>query len=272
MAMAFFPLSTRSSGGNIIPPNSSASAQPTPAPRRPAVTEILETWGGQWPCCMGLLGECEDGIPLAARFYSPKEASHFVFYGQDDVVLATLVEPLLYSMTVQDWKKSDFQFIIVSERTTEWSVAKSEYCSALLSPYRRVGESIVARMAGLAEERATGVVPLRPRILLVLHDLGRYWDYWHSEPKRNIIPLLRNGHKLGINVVASVRYEDYDKIPQTVRSLLRQKVYGYADASRLPDTPEFRQVGRVLSADIAPYQAWVRSEGKWMRYTTPVMV
>jgi len=238
--------------------------------RRPAVTEILDLWG-PWPCCMGLIGECEDGVPLAARFYSPEEASHFVFYAQDDVVLATLVEPLLYSTTVQGWKKNDFQFIIVSERTTEWSVAESEYCAALLSPYRRNGESIIPRMAGLAEQRTMGQFPLSPRYVLLLHDLGRYWDYWRSEPKRDIIRLLRNGHKLGINVIASIRYEDYNKIPEEVRSLLRQKVYGYARSSHLPNNSAFRQIGSVLSAEIAPYQAWVRSEGKWMRYTAPIM-
>ncbi len=255
----------------ILPSEKMWPEKPVPSlNRRPAVTEILEIWG-PWPCCMGLIGECEDGIPLAARFYSPKEASHFVFYGQDDVVLATLVEPLLYSMTVQNWEKSKFQFIIVSERTTEWNVSESEYCASLLSPYRRNGESIISRMAGLAEQRMMGQVPLSPRYLLVLHDLGRYWDYWRSDPKRDIIPLLRDGHKFGINVVASIRYEDYEKIPEKVRSLLRQKVYGYSSVRRLPNNSAFRQIGNVLSAEIAPYQAWVRSEGKWMRYTTPIM-
>ena len=246
-------------------------ASPPAPPRRPTVSGVLREWG-PWPCCMALLGECEDGVPLAARFYSPKEVSHFIFYGQDDVVLAALVEPLLYSLTVQEeTTPKDAQFIIVSERTTEWNVADSEHCGALLSPYRRNGESIISRMAGLAEQRMMGQVPLSPRYLLVLHDLGRYWDYWRSDPKRDIIPLLRDGHKFGINVVASIRYEDYEKIPEKVRSLLRQKVYGYSSVRRLPNNSAFRQIGSVLSAEIAPYQAWVRSEGRWMRYTTPVM-
>ncbi len=220
---------------------------------------------------MALLGECEDGIPLAARFYSHKEASHFAFYGQDDVVLATLVEPMLYSMTVQNWNVKDSQFVIVTERTTEWSVADSEYCRAVASPYREDGESVISQFAGLVEQRKMGRFPLHPRYVLVLHDLGQYWDYWGDDPKRDIIPLLREGHKFGVNVVASIRYEDYNKIPQAVRKLLRQKVYGYASARRLPNSTAFRQISGVLSAEIAPYQAWVRSEGEWMRYTAPMM-
>ena len=247
------------------------AAGPPASPRRPTVSGVLREWG-PWICCMALLGECDDGVPLAARFYSPKEASHFVFFGQDDIVLAALIEPLLYSLTVQEeTTPKDAQFIIVSERTTEWNVSDSEHCGALLSPYRRNGESIISRMAGLAEQRMMGQVPLSPRYLLVLHDLGRYWDYWGDDPKRDIIPLLREGHKLGVNVIASIRYEDYEKVPGKVRSLLSQKVYGYSSAQRLPNSTAFRQISGVLSAEIAPYQAWVRSEGEWMRYTAPMM-
>ncbi len=244
---------------------------PPAAIRRPTVSGVLREWG-PWICCMALLGECEDGIPLAARFYSHKDTSHFVFYGQDDAVLATLVEPIMYSLIYQaETTPKDMQFVIVTERTTEWSVADSEYCRAVASPYREDGESVISQFAGLVEQRKMGRFPLHPRFLLVLHDLGQYWDYWGDDPKRDIIPLLREGHKFGVNVIASIRYEDYNKIPQAVRKLLRQKVYGYASAEYLPNVTAFRQVAGVVSAEIAPYQAWVRSDGEWMRYTAPMM-
>ncbi len=234
---------------------------------RPTVSQVLADWG-PWLCCMGLLGVCDDGIPLAARFYDWERISHFVFYAQDDTVLATLVEPLLYSVTAQYHGPERWQYIILSEASTDWQVASAPHCKALVSPYDPGGDAVIPEMAGLMEQRLLGR-HRGPRYLVVLHDLGRYWERMHEDARYDLAPLLQRGHEVGINVIVTLRYEHYTLIPAEVRRLLRHKVYGYAENARLPNTSALRDITNLLYYDLTPWQAWVRSSGQWVRYTAP---
>ena len=245
-------------------------AAPQPAPQlipRPSVREVLSDWG-PWACCVGLLGVCDDGIPLAAHFFDPQRTSHYVFYGQDDAILATLVEPLLYSMGAQSYGQEHWQFVILSEKTTEWQVASSAHCQGIISPYEREGDEVIPAMAGLMEQRGFGR-QRGPRQIVVLHDLGRYWRQLSDDSRRDIMPLLKHGHEFGIHVLVTLRYAHHAVIPRPLRRLLRHKIYGYASTVHLPNTATFRDLGDLLQHDLQPYQAWVRADGEWMRYIAP---
>ncbi|HFC09651.1 MAG TPA: hypothetical protein ENJ54_07385 [Chloroflexi bacterium] len=243
------------------------AVRPRTAARRPTVRAVLREWG-PWLCCMALMGVCDDGIPLAMRLHDPKRAGHYLFYGQDDRVLATLVEPILYSMTVQEWGPEHWQFLILSEQSTEWQVERSKHCKGVISPHERDGNEVIPAMAGLMEQRSFGR-HRGPQYVVVLHDLGRYWKRLSEDARYDLVPLLQRGHEFGVHVVASVRYEHYHALPQEVRRLFRQKVYGFADDAHLPNTSAFRDMTNMLYYDLMPYQAWVRSGGEWMRYTAP---
>ena len=236
-------------------------------PRR-TVTQILAEWG-PWVCCMGLMGMCEDGIPLAARFFDPKKSSHYVYYGQDDMVLATLVEPLLYSMTVQGYGPEHWQYAIVSERTTEWAIEGTPWNkSGIISPYENSGREVVPAMAGLMEQRSFGRHK-GPQYIVLLHDLGRYWENLGNDTHYDIIPLLERGHEFGIHLIVTLRYTDNDRIPKAVRRLLGHKIYGYADSDHLPNVSAFRNMTNLLYYDLQPWQAWVQADGEWLRFTAP---
>lgn len=237
------------------------------AARRPTVRAVLREWG-PWICCMALMGVCDDGIPLAMRLHDPKRASHYIFYGQDDRVLATLVEPILYSMTVQEWDERHWQFLILSEQSTEWQVERSAHCKGVISPWEHDGPEVIPSFAGLMEQRSFGR-HRGPKHVVVLHDLGRYWKHLGEDAQQDLVPLLQRGHEFGIHVLATLRYEDYQVVPQAVRRLLRQKVYGFAADDFLPNTPAFRDMTNMLYYDLLPYQAWVQSGSEWMRYTAP---
>jgi len=234
---------------------------------RPTVRGVLRKWG-PWICCMTLMGVCDDGIPLAMRLYDPKRAGHYLFYGQDPMVLATLVEPVLYSMTVQEWGPEHWQFLILSTQSTEWLVEGSEYSKGLISPYERDGSEVIPAFAGLMEQRSFGR-HRGPQYVVVLHDLGRYWQHLTEDARYDLVPLLQRGHEFGIHVVATLRYEHYNVLPREVKKLFRQKVYGFADNEHLPNTSAFRDMTNMLYYDLVPYQAWVRAGGEWMRYTAP---
>ncbi len=243
------------------------AVRPRRAARRPGVRAVLHEWG-PWICCMALMGVCDDGIPLAMRLYDPKRAGHYLFFGQDDRVLATLIEPILYSTTVQEWGPEYWQFLLLSEQSTEWQVERSPYCKGVISPHARDGSEVIPSFAGLMEQRSFGR-HRGPQYLVVLHDLGRYWQRLSEDARYDLVPLLQRGHEFGIHVLASVRYEHYNVLPQEVKRLFRQKVYGFADNAHLPNTPAFRDMTNMLYYDLLPYQAWVRSGGEWMRYTAP---
>ena len=234
---------------------------------RPAVRTVLEEWG-PWVCCMALMGVCDDGVPLAMRLFDPTKAQHYLFFGQDDRVLATLVEPVLYSMTVQGWGPEHWQFIILSEQSTDWQVSESPFCKGVISPYERDGREVIPAMAGLMEQRSFGR-HRGPQYVVVLHDLGRYWQHIGEDARYDLIPLLERGHEFGIHVLATLRYAHYEVVPREVRKRFRQKVYGFADDAHLPNTSAFREMTNMLYYDLMPYQAWVRASGQWMRYTVP---
>ncbi len=264
------PLAPRSGWGMARNPatHPETLAQPQRMPlSRPTVRAVLREWG-PWVCCMALLGMCEDGIPLAARFFDPQRTSHYLFYGQDDAVLALLVEPLLYSTTVQGYGPEHWQFVILSEETTEWDVAESPHCQGVISPYERAGDELIPAMAGIMEQRSFGR-HRGPRYLVVLHDIGRYWKQMSEDTHYDIVPLLKRGHEFGIHVIATLRYEHYPLVPKAVRQLLRHKIYGYAASAHLPNTAAFREMTSLLSYDLLPHQAWVRADGEWLRYTAP---
>jgi len=247
-------------------PYAAPYAQPVAMPR-PSVRSVLQDWG-PWDCCMALMGVCDDGIPLAARFFDAQRTSHYVFYGQDDAVLATLVMPMLYSMSVQEYGPEYWQYTILSEETTDWSMAAGAHCQGIVSPYERDGDAVIPAAAGLMEQRSMGR-QRGPRYVVVLHDLGRYWHQMSINSRRNIIPLLKRGHQFGINVLVTLRYEHYPLIPKPVRRLLKHKVYGLAAMAHLPNTTTFRELGTMVTHELLPYQAWVRTDGEWMRYTAP---
>jgi len=254
--------------GTTIPDRATASPQARLAThRRPTVRGLLAEWG-PWICCMALMGMCEDGIPLAMRLYDPKKATHYLFFGQDDGVLATLVEPILYSMTVQEYGPEHWAFTIVSEETTEWSVANSSHAKGMISPYERDGRAVIPTFAGLMEQRSFGR-HRGPKYVLVLHDIGEWWHTLDEDSHKDIIPLLRQGHEYGIHVVATLRYEQYDVLPREVRRLFQQKVYGYTNTEHLPNTTNFREIANLLYYELAPWQAWVSADGEWLRYTAP---
>ncbi len=265
-----WPLVTKPRRHAALPSRDTALPEHHPAleaTTRPTVRQILGEWG-PWVCCMGLLGLCDDGIPLAARFYDWERISHFVFYGQDDKILATLLEPLLYSVIVQRHGVARWQFIILSEASTEWQVAESPYCKARISPHQRGGDDVIPQMAGLMEQRLLGR-HRGPRYLVVLHDLGNYWQHLHEDARYDLLPLLQRGPEVGINVLVTLRYEHYTVLPAEIRRLLRHKVYGYAENAHLPNTSALRDVANLLYYDLTPWQAWTRSGGQWVRYTAP---
>jgi hypothetical protein len=219
-------------------------------------------------CCTALMGVCDDGVPLVMRLHDPQRAGHYVFYGQDDRVLATLVEPVLYSMTVQDWGPAHWQFLVLSEQSTEWQVETSPFCKGVISPHAHDGDEVIPAMAGLMEQRSFGR-HRGPQYVVVLHDLGRYWRRLGEDARYDLVPLLQRGHEFGIHVFATLRYEHYAVLPPRVRRLFEQKVYGFADNGHLPNAPAFRSLTNMLYYDLTPYQAWVRSGGEWIRYTAP---
>ncbi len=242
-------------------------ARPLAFPRQ-TVRQILGEWG-PWVCCMGLMGMCDDGIPLAARFFDPKKSSHYIYYGQDDMVLATLVEPLLYSMTVQEYGPQHWQYAIVSAETTEWAVEGTPWNkSGIISPYSSAGREVIPAMAGLMEQRSIGR-HRGPQYIVLLHDLGQYWANLGDDTHYDILPLLERGHEFGIHVIATVRYTDNERIPKAVRRLLAHKIYGYADDAHLPNTSAFRNMTNLLYYDLQPWQAWVQADGEWMRFSAP---
>ena len=251
----------------ITTPSSSAMLAQQQRVYRPTVREILREWG-PWVCCTALMGVCDDGIPLAARFFDPERTSHYVFYGQDDIVLANLVEPLLYSMGAQDYGREHWQFTILSEGTTEWRVASSSHCKGIISPYERDGDEVIPSMAGEMEQRSFGR-HRGPLHIVVLHDLGRYWRQMNEDSRRTLIPLLKRGHEFGIHVLVTLRYMHHPIVPKPGRRLLRHKIYGHASLAHLPNVAAFRELGDLLYHDLLPYQAWVRADGEWMRYTAP---
>lgn len=238
-------------------------------PARPTVRQVLREWG-PWVCCMALIGVCDDGIPLAMRLYNPDRAQHYLFFGQDDRVLATVVEPILYSMTVQNWGPEHWQFLILSEQSTEWQVEHSPFCKGVISPWEHDGPEVIPAMAGLMEQRGFGR-HRGPQYVVVLHDLGRYWERIGEDARYDLVPLLQRGHEFGIHVVATLRYEHYRVVPAEVRRLFQHKLYGFADNANLPNTPAFRNLTNMLYYDLTPYQVWARSNGGWVRSTAPTI-
>ncbi len=237
------------------------------ATRRPTVTQILRRWG-PWVCCQALLGLCEDGIPLTARFYNPQRTSHYLFYGHSPTVLATLAEPVLYSMVAQPYGPEHWRFLILSEEETRWAAAHHPHCQAVISPYGNDGDKIIPALAGLMEQRSMGRMR-GPKYIVLLHDLGAYWEALDEDSRLDLLPLLRRGHEFGIHVLVTLRYQHHFVLPDAVRRLLRHRLYGHADAAALPNTPAFRDLAEALSDEISPYQAWVLADGEWMRYTAP---
>jgi len=219
------------------------------------VREILDEWG-PWTCCMALMGVCNDGIPLAARFYDPKRASHYVFYGD---TTDNLIRPVLWSMAAQEYGPEYWQYTIVSPENVAWP-ATTHMRGHVVSPWSRDAMYVIPSAAGLVEQRMIGR-QRGPRHVVVLHDLGKYWRELGDDTHNTMTYVLRNGHKTGVNVLVTLRYEHKNRLPSVVRKLLRHKVYGAAS----------NPIGAPVDvSSLAANEAMVKSDGRWLRYTAPL--
>ena len=251
---------------------------------RPTVSAVLAEWG-PWTCCMALLGVCEDGIPLAARWTQPRKASHYLYLGGDEMTLATLVEPMLYSIACQGrvprkyagapdaskyaYGRDRIRYAIVSPPSTWWSreVAQAEHCAGIVPPESAEGRKLLSALRVTMRTRLKGRAKTpNVQTIVVLHDLGAYWNRWDDEAREAWRDVLARGHTVGIHLVVTLRYEH---LADWEAPLPGQKLYGAAGSQPLPNLPIVRDLAAMGLGDLPAYMGMARSAGRWMKFVAP---
>ncbi|HFC10134.1 MAG TPA: hypothetical protein ENJ54_09850 [Chloroflexi bacterium] len=273
-----------------LAPRQSALVQPKPAGQlaarltRPTVSAVLKRWG-PWKCCMALLGVCEDGVPLAARWTQPRKASHYLYLGGDEMTLATVVEPLLYSIAYQGkvpprfagapdasryaYGRDRIRYAIVSPPSTWWSrgVAEAEHCAGIVPPESEEGRKLLAALRITMHTRLKGRAKTpQVQTIVVLHDLGAYWHKWDDEAREAWRDVLARGHTVGIHLVVTLRYSH---LVDWEAPLPDRKLYGAAGSQPLPNLPIVRDLAAMGLGNLPAYMGMTRSGGRWMKFVAP---
>ncbi len=275
-----------------LAPRQSALVQPKPAGQlatrltRPTVSAVLNEWG-PWTCCMALLGVCEDGVPLAARWTQPRKASHYLYLGGDEMTLATVVEPLLYSIAYQGkvpprfagapdasryaYGRDRIRYAIVSHGT-QWDarVVGAPHCAGVAAPESEDGRNLLPMLNTMMKVRQGGRAKTpQVQTIVVLHDLGAWAGAWSGEAWALWPSLLAEAHRVGIHLVVTMRYEH---LQAWEGKLPRQVLYGVpAPGQALPNTPKFRNLMALGLAAMLPYEGVVKAEQAWHRFTAPAI-
>jgi len=276
-------------GGAMVRSHVSQPASARLRVARPSVADVLAKWG-PWVCCMALLGVCEDGIPLAARFFDSRRNGHYVFFADDAAAQTALVEPVLYSVVVQGRKYNHWMregdgygperwsFAIFSSNAVAWNgrVREAPHCGGVYAPASDAGRGVALSLRGVVERRlalaAQGdahQVP-EPMMLVVLHDIGSFWASLPADVQGAWLAVAQHGRRAGVFLLTTVRYGDVGLLPKAFLRHHRMRLFGRS-LGRLPDAAIFRDVMRA-GADLASLpdgMALVKTEGTWMRYMTP---
>jgi len=263
---------------DILAPSGTTTLPSVPAGRRavvrsrPTVKGVLKRWAHTWRCCMGLLGVCDDGIPLAARFTNPERGTHWLYAAGDEATLALLVEPLLYSIAAQpEYGRDRIRYAIVSHGT-QWDarVVEAPHCAGVAAPESEDGRNLLPMLNTMMKVRQGGRAKTpQVQTIVVLHDLGAWAGAWSGEAWALWPSLLAEAHQVGIHLVVTMRYEH---LQAWEGKLPRQVLYGApAPGQPLPNTPKFRNLMALGLAAMLPYEGVVKADQAWHRFTVPAI-
>ncbi len=129
-----------------------------------------------------------------------------------------------------------------------------------LRRHRELGD-VVSPQEGLARAYADftrvqkdGILePDFMHVVLAEH-VGRLYQLWSAEERARFTALLRDGPHLQMVVWASVRYEDWRRLPEDWRRAFRKALYGPFDAA----SPEGRRLVQAHPKAVERYLALAR--------------
>jgi len=264
-----------------VPATGDRVAGPVVVPR-PTVSSVIDRWG-PWMCPMGLLGvAAHDGVPVTLKFWQG-HANATLFAG-DPRTLTFMVEPLLYSLVYQQGVHPKFRGAPDAHRYTcgadkvrlgivtppgiRWDnrIAKAAINGGIVLADGEVGRRLLPSLRVLIEQRLREGISYRiaRHTVVVLHDVGQYWNRWPMASRRLWPFILENGYKVGVHVIVTLRYSDLDRVSRTPS----RRIYG-APQAPLPDAPVLRDLAAMGLETYPPHLALVPSGGKWLQMVIP---
>lgn len=206
------------------------------------IAQSLAMAGERGKCVSAIGCTLEKGWPLVARWYNPKDASHFIIWGGSDDDIMPFVNAMVASYT----------------------------CNVLTTETRRYPTGL-----GVQEIEPAAIfdiVRARPqeRTLIVIPDIDEFFVALKPHQVRSFVGVTKFAHKIGYNFVMLARYGTALHLTHVLRRIQRATLYGHATrADFVQAKREWLTIGdweKVIPhlESISSGQAWTRSGGDWV--------
>lgn len=162
------------------------------------------------PPYSGILGVCNDGLPLVMDLTDPTPGA-ILISGPHRSGKTQLLKSVLLA-TSQINSVDELIFYVISPQPDEYrDVYQLAHCMGLFSAYDRAASELIVDLAALAEQRRSGR-HLGAKTIVVIDDLDEFLKSEEFEVINYMSWLLKHGARNGVWLIASISQDGIYKV------------------------------------------------------------